>query len=144
MLRGYCRSESNVHDHNLNQQPSINQQHNEVDLQTKAKLVCCILGILIYVICSALSLHDPQEIITIPMSATLSGVCAKVSTLALATADIEISGTEESLGNISPWTVQHLGCGEKGLVVKISEGFFAPTEDVLLHHRKGMSKSKIH
>ena len=54
------------------------------------------------------------------------------------TADIEITGTQESLGKVSPWTVQHQGCGEKGLVVRVSEGFFAPTEDVLEHHRKGI------
>ena len=56
----------------------------------------------------------------------------------LAAADIEITGKEESFSDINPWTVQHQGCGKKGFVVKISEGFFAHTEDVLEHHRKGI------
>ena len=57
-------------------------------------------------------------------------------TKSFAAADIEISGKEQSLGNISPWTVQHQGCGEKGLVVRIYEGFFATIENVLEHDRK--------
>jgi hypothetical protein len=59
-------------------------------------------------------------------------------TKSIVEADIEITGKEESFGNINPWTVQHQGCGEEGFVVRISEEFFAPTEDVLEHHRKGI------
>ena len=55
----------------------------------------------------------------------------------LSAADIEIRGEQQNSGSNRPWTLQHLGCGKRGLAVSIPEGFFTPTEDVLEHHRKG-------
>ena len=84
-----------------------------------------------------------KEVVTIDIPKTWDftkcGRQRKTShTNSLGAVDIEITGKEKSFGSNSPWTVQHQGCGEKGFVVKISEGFFALTEDVLEHHRKGI------
>ena len=61
----------------------------------------------------------------------------------LLSADIEIRGEQQSLdSNIRPWSVQHQGCGEKCLAVKVPEQFFIET-DMLEHHRKGGQYSII-
>ena len=44
----------------------------------------------------------------------------------LKAADIEIGG---EVTTMRPWTVQHQGCGEKGVTVRISEEFFYNNND---------------
>ena len=44
----------------------------------------------------------------------------------LKAADIEIGGRVTTM---RPWTVQHQGCGEKGVTVRISEEFFYNNND---------------
>ena len=51
--------------------------------------------------------------------------------------DLEILPSENRQGAGQVWTLQHLGCGERGLRVRATHDFFQHTDNILEHHRKG-------
>ena len=50
-------------------------------------------------------------------------------------ADIEIAG---KVSAIRPWSVQHKGCGERGVAVRIAENFFSSNDENFDSKIKGM------
>ena len=60
------------------------------------------------------------------------------------TPDLEVVPSQGESGEATVWTINHQGCGERGLVVRASQDFFtgsedmmSHSEDMMTHHKKG-------
>ena len=82
---------------------------------------------------------ETSVLVSLPVSWS-SEACERQRTRARPPAfspDLEVVQSSQGGEGGEVWTINHQGCGQRGLRVRADQEFFRSSEDVMAHHKKG-------